>query len=677
MSKLKYILVCILILLSIFSLSGCTITANSKKMNLSDNEIVVNNSQTDENLFLSTDKIKNLKKITSSGMLDMYLDEKTFAVCIYDTISGKMWRSLPSGTTREKAANLIAQVIVKGNVYTLNSQSDSLAPGCAEYQIKNNGLILSYTFRRALDSGKKIDITVPLVFTLTEGNLSVNINLKDITDNSTTDVYISRLSPLLYFGADSQGNKGDYILLPSASGVILDTHSEITDNFSEISLPVYGQDVAHGSDVTDYVPLGVFGMKSGDSAFVCLIDKGDAIATVKASKAVKDICYNRVGAEFETTASIIDNDAFYLSKNSYKGEIALSYRFLSGNNADYITMAGACRELLIRRGTLTDNYTTNDAPYPFNLTLISNQKETGTATSEEETKEMLSTLTAKGIGNIRVMLKDDGNLDISELSDFAAQNSISLSLSQNLFSHSGKAALTLRGTENSLGIGTAKIKKNADNIIRSMRKNSVGVCLTDCGSILPSDYGRLNFADRSKMLTDISSLCTVLSSHGKLTISAANIYTVKYADSIINIPLSSPLEDNIYCSGIPFFQAVLHGICDYSFTPINLCDDPTAAILKAMEYGAVPHYEWYFSSYEDNDNLHYMNTLSQARLVYENAKNILGDLRHQRITAHEEVRENVTCTIYSGGSEIYVNYNNETITVNGITIDPMSFIRVN
>ena len=72
-----------------------------------------------------------------------------------------------------------------------------------------------------------------------------------------------------------------------------------------------------------------------------------------------------------------------------------------------------------------------------------------------------------------------------------------------------------------------------------------------------------------------------------------------------------------------------------------------------------------------------MNSLSQARLLYENMKNVFGDLRDQRITAHETLRENLSRTVYSQGTEIYVNYNNEAVTFGGITVDPMSFLRIN
>ena len=100
-------------------------------------------------------------------------------------------------------------------------------------------------------------------------------------------------------------------------------------------------------------------------------------------------------------------------------------------------------------------------------------------------------------------------------------------------------------------------------------------------------------------------------------------------------------------------------------------------MLKSIEYGAIPHYEWYFTQTDESDIYHYMTSLSEARLLYENMKNMFSDLRDQRITSHEEVKKNVMHTVYSNGSEIYVNYNDKAVTVGGITIDPSGFLRVN
>ena len=672
MSKLKYILPGLsAVILTALLILYCASPEN-KAMNLSDKSLLTDTAEYDKGFFVSDKKVKDLKKISSSGVLEMYLDESDLSVCILDTISGKLWRSLPSAHTNENSANLSVDIILKGRAYTLNSQSDSVGPGYATYEANGDTLTIAYNLRRSLENGKEVNITLPLSFTLTDGTLKVSLDCSEITDNSTADVYISSVDILPFFGADNKGQQDDFILLPSSSGIILDTHTP-TETFDEISLPVYGEDIAKNQAVTSYVPMGAFGMKSGNNAFLCLIDQGDTIASIKAQKALTNGKANRVSAKFEITPTLITDDTIYLSKESYNGTISLSYRFLNGNNADYITMAGACRELLIRQGKLS-NSGDIEGSYPFNLTLISYTAEKGQTTSSQEAQELVSSLVTKGISNINIILKDEDSPDPSFLSDLSESENLSLNLSFNLFSQGKKSSLTLSGDKSQTYI--TGLSKEADSLIDIMRKKGVGISLADCGSILPSDYSKKGNT-REKLLSDISKLCTSLSSHGKLTVSKGNIYTVKYADNIINIPLTSPLEDNPYCKSVPFLQAVLHGICDYSFTAVNLSSDPAKAMLKSIEYGAIPHYEWYFTQTDESDIYHYMTSLSEARLLYENMKNMFSDLRDQRITSHEEVKKNVMHTVYSSGSEIYVNYNDKAVSVGGITIDPSGFVRVN
>lgn len=671
MSKFKVLYLTVIIGVLLFTLAGCS--NSSKKINPSSKEMLTFSAEYDKSYFSCNKKAADMKKLASSGVLQMYLDESNLCICILDTISGKLWRALPYSSAKAEGAVLTMDVIIKGREYTLNSQSDCVALDCAAYEISHNSVTLSYSFRRSLENGKKLDIMVPVKFSLSDGTLLVTLDCASIKDNSQTDVYIKSVSILPFFGADSKGDQGDFILLPSASGIVLDTH-EAAESFDEISLPVYGEDIAENKPVTSYVPIGAFGMKKGSSAFVCLINEGEALADIKAQKALTDGTPNSVYAHFTITPTLISDDTIYLAKQSYKGRISLSYRFLSGNNADYITMAGACRELLIRQGRLRDSGRDITGSYPFSLTLISDTAEKGQTTSQQEAEELITALITKGIGNISIILSGENRRYASELSDFTERENLSLSLSTDLFSYDKNGSLTL--SRDRSGIDISNISQRADDIIDTMRKTSTGVCLNDCGYILPTDY-RKESLTRSGNLSDISKICTLLSSHGALTVSRGNIYTLKYADTVINIPETDPLENKAYCKSVPFLQAVLHGICDYSFTAMNLSSDPTKALLRSVEYGAIPHYEWYFSSLFEGDEYHYSNSLSQARLVYENMKNIFSDLRDQRITAHEQIKKNVMRTVYSGGSEIYVNYNNKAVTVSGITLDPMGFMRVN
>ena len=55
----------------------------------------------------------------------------------------------------------------------------------------------------------------------------------------------------------------------------------------------------------------------------------------------------------------------------------------------------------------------------------------------------------------------------------------------------------------------------------------------------------------------------------------------------------------------------------------------------------------------------------------------LGDLSGAAIESHEKVQDGLYRTGYSGGTLVYVNYNNYSVNVNSITIPPYSYIRIN
>lgn len=57
-----------------------------------------------------------------------------------------------------------------------------------------------------------------------------------------------------------------------------------------------------------------------------------------------------------------------------------------------------------------------------------------------------------------------------------------------------------------------------------------------------------------------------------------------------------PLTPSVAGSGayvsVPFVPLVLHGIVDYAGEPINTETNLEETLLRSVEYGACPHFEW-------------------------------------------------------------------------------------
>ena len=125
---------------------------------------------------------------------------------------------------------------------------------------------------------------------------------------------------------------------------------------------------------------------------------------------------------------------------------------------------------------------------------------------------------------------------------------------------------------------------------------------------------------------------------------------------------------------------VLHGLVAYAHEPINLAENSETAFLKALEYGAMPSYAWDYTKMGDEtiDTVyHYESQINTAAANYLTAAQTLGDLQDARMTAHYEVQDGVYCTEYNNSTTLYFNYTDEAVTVNSITVEPMSCQRVN
>ncbi len=653
---------------------------------------------------LYTSKNKNaLKLIAKSDMMELYFDKENCTVSVYDTASGKLWSSLPEKASGEKTSAVAVTVLVKGNSYTLSSQSDSVGFSSALYEEKENGITVNYGFKRTLEDGTKINLFLPVSYTLSAGALSVEADCGSLYgENHDSDVIVTHIDILPYFGADTQGEEGDYILLPDGSGVTVDL-SENPKKFDSISLPLY----------RDGVLLGAFGMKKGDSAFAVLMDEGEELASIEAEKALSDGGYNRAYGRFEITPTQNNEDEVFVCNESYRGKIRLLYRFLSFGNADYIGMSGAVRELLIRNGYLLSVAEGERGAYPFNLSVVFQNYVTDskgrslsqTLTTYSQAQEMLDSLKAKGIENINLRLKGVLTDETADRSEYSAGPGRKSELSALLAyggadfvsfytdgalvtSPSGQApshyAVSPDGTEKADGdrafLSSDCIDENANALVSLMRESGVqGICINDAGRELYADYSSESLCLRADMAEFISGLTGSVSASGRLMIDTGNMYAVKYADAVVNMPLSGSLGKRKLCTAVPFIPAVLHGLADYSFGAINADKNSEKMFLKCLEYGAVPYYEWYgadLSYQKKTDQSSYLNYITEAQNQYERASKAFGDLRGARITDHYRVKKNVYYTCYDNSTGIYVNYGSKPVSVNGVTVEAMSFLRV-
>ncbi len=211
-----------------------------------------------------------------------------------------------------------------------------------------------------------------------------------------------------------------------------------------------------------------------------------------------------------------------------------------------------------------------------------------------------------------------------------------------------------------------------------------GISVTDAGLILYSD----DKTTRQDAMNDVSSMLRAVSNYGTLSVSGGNLYSLYNASYITNMLFDTFYPESDAYESVPFAQAVLHGKLHYSGLPID-AGSPLYKynMLRYIEYGAVPAYEWIYA----NENVYcYSGYLLSERLsevveFYNDASEMLSDIADKTITDHKKITKNsdgenisgVYCTVYSDGTEIYVNYTGSIVTTNdNIAIGPYDYVKV-
>ena len=222
----------------------------------------------------------------------------------------------------------------------------------------------------------KVNFVIPLVYQLDGDSLLVYVptsEIKYLEDYPLTQIHI-----LEFFGAAGQDKEG-YMLVPDGSGSLIYLNNGKTSDSQYIG-KVYGRDYTFVSETKSSnaypVTMPVFGMKQDDKAFFCIIEEGEAFATIYGRVSGIVNSYNYISADF----LVLPNEDLQLDTmgtNSlkvfqpkiYEGNIKLRYYFLDGEEADYSGMARCYQNYLVNKGLLSRKESSRDS-LPFILETI-------------------------------------------------------------------------------------------------------------------------------------------------------------------------------------------------------------------------------------------------------------------------------------------------------------------
>jgi hypothetical protein len=201
------------------------------------------------------------------------------------------------------------------------------------------------------------------------------------------------------------------------------------------------------------------------------------------------------------------------------------------------------------------------------------------------------------------------------------------------------------------------------------------VSLGTVGTSLNSNFDSSHAYNRGDTLALLQKQLDTLSGTYSLSFDGGNAYVLPYASNLNRVPIRHSGYTG-ETSAVPFLQLAVAGAMTCQSASLNLDEDIQTALLGCIESRTSPsfvlaadhvqrlktteHTAYYAVSYPVLKE----TVLEQYRYVQEALEAVEG----QVMTDHAVLAPDVSRTVYSGGTKIYVNYNQAAYTADGLTV---------
>ena len=637
----------LLILILLFSLSACTsgktavtliydgvAPASKSEEPLSGNELIE----------VAENECFKLSVIPDTGYFEVLnlKDGKIYSSYPVDKLNDSMSNFM---TLAEMKSTISINYGDKANRITASATSftDSISLGGHKIHKTENGFVEFFEF-------PSISITVPVRVSINKNGMVAEVLTAEIEEKA--DYTVTDISLLKYFGAGGFEDEG-YMVVPDGSGAVVN-FSNSKHTYPAVSIPIYGSDSVFGEpDVSEnkaYMP--VFGIKNSDSAFLAVIEKGEACANVNAMVAGNKDAFNLAFPSFNIRQSALvgvsTTSVDYSSKNfivfdekeQSLNNIAVRYIFLSGENCDYTGMAKAYRNYLIENKGLKETVK-DSVPLYLNMVCSVNVDRNvfGISTKEiiptapfESISKYADKLEKSGVDSLKIRLESWSSSDIKNkiykkadavkslgskdgllaLERAVSKNGGSLYAATDLVhitpaNKYGARNVNRRIAEifpiawntlkfdktnnkNKINLLSPVFFENASReVCKDAAENGYGLSFAVSRDMVYSDFGD-NYSKRQQTVKYFES---VYKNAQQKNIAIGEqkpmAFTLPYIESAFNLGGAYAAND-MEDYQIPFYQLAVSGLISYSHEPINLSLNRKTAFMKGLEYGSAIMY---------------------------------------------------------------------------------------
>ncbi len=249
-----------------------------------------------------------------------------------------------------------------------------------------------------------------------------------------------------------------------------------------------------------------------------------------------------------------------------------------------------------------------------------------------------------------------------------------------LFGYSPATGLT-NPENSSYLISPAAYKEIATSLAKEYsRLNTNEIYLSTVAAYLSADYNEKREMSREQAKYAMIDVLAELDKDYDIQSDGCNAYALKFLSKISDLPVNDS-NFRISSYSVPFVAMVLHGVIPYSSPVLNNQGNYSKALLASIESGCELSFSLMneepivFSDTHYNDfySMTYETWKEKIPEEYINASQVLKPLKDLKIVEHRHLTDDVNAVTYEDGTVIYLNYGDKTATVEGITVEALSY----
>ena len=586
---------------------------------------------------------------------------------------------------------------------------------------------------------KEAGISLAVVIGVDENEMVINIPTTEIEENKKYRLLSVDVLP--YMGACADTEEG-YLVYPDGCGA-LKYHSSVppaTMRNTVYSWDIYGNELKSLETLSDNdeqelktAMLPVFGIKKGEHALIAFSENGEEEGSINMYPSGYGIELNRMSFSFRYRTSYDiqmsniningsdtakDSHGIMYNEKMIDIDHDVHYSFLADDKADYSGMAGLYREKLLADGTLQKTDLVQNTGISVNILMAASEQgfwsnSVAVTTNVQQAEQIIDAVDKIGFGNKAIYTlegwsqggygvypqseKPDKKVaSVAELKKLMNSENLIL-LQSELFcadeengGFSKRTEVIKQGNQNVITNDSGDrfwfnmdcVAEKLDRFIKKYDfEKQGGISLQSIGKILYRDENEKCAMNRGAVRDAMEALLQKAGDKGVLSVEGANLYTLKYADMVYELPSSSS-EYYISDRNIPFCQMILHGSIVYTGDYGNLSSNYDRQMLEWLEYGYTPAFILTYSSSEQlNDtncsNIYtsqYESNTERIKKANELYENVISKIADAYITGHTELEDGFIKIDYSNKHTLLINYTGQTKEYEGVTVEGGGYV---